>query len=426
MDNKIKNWIKLDNAAIIYPTTLSKDYAVMFRLTVKFKEEIDKEILKKAIQNVMGRFPTFSFKLERGFFWFYLKEIQGLPELGEDFNNPMYRINFKKNKNFMFRIRYFENRLAVEFFHALTDGSGGLCFILTLSAEYLKLKYNIEINYSDLVLNPNDEPKEEEYVDNFRKFARGVGAEFKENSAYHYSGSLLEKHMLKIITGKVDIQPLKSECKKYDCTINDFLCALMIYSLQIMQMRDVIKQKNRKEIKISVPVNLRKVYKVNSMRNFASYVNVGIKPKLGVYSLPEIICEVKNQMKLGINEKNLNAKISANTNLENNFFIRRIPLFIKSPIISMIQNNVGDNYITQTLSNLGYVKLDDNMEKYIDELGFILGKAKNSPGRCACVGYKDKIYISFSRKIKETDFERIFFTELVKLNIPVEIESNEG
>ena len=43
---KIPNWIKLDTAATIYPSTLTKRYASMFRMTISLTESVDKEILK--------------------------------------------------------------------------------------------------------------------------------------------------------------------------------------------------------------------------------------------------------------------------------------------------------------------------------------------------------------------------------------------
>ena len=68
-----KNWMKLDNAAIIYPTTLSRNYAVMFRTSVTFTENIDPIVLEQALENVLPRFPSFSYRLSEGLFWFYLK-----------------------------------------------------------------------------------------------------------------------------------------------------------------------------------------------------------------------------------------------------------------------------------------------------------------------------------------------------------------
>ena len=143
----IPSWIKLDNAATIYPSTLSKKYASMFRMTIVLKEKIDKYYLEKALNNIMKRFPTFSYKLKVGLFWCYFKHIDGIPPIEEDYKNPMLRINFRKNKHFMFRVRYFNKRIAIEYFHALTDGRGGMTFLLTLANEYLRLKNNIKVEY---------------------------------------------------------------------------------------------------------------------------------------------------------------------------------------------------------------------------------------------------------------------------------------
>jgi hypothetical protein len=66
------------------------------------------------------------------------------------------------------------------------------------------------------------------------------------------------------------------------------------------------------------------------------------------------------------------------------------------------------------------------MENYVKELGFMIGRSRNKPGACGCISCKDKLYISFTRTIKESEYERLFFTRLVEMGIPVEIESNRG
>ena len=57
-------------------------------------------------------------------------------------------------------------------------------------------------------------------------------------------------------------------------------------------------------------------------------------------------------------------------------------------------------------------------------MSFILGNSKNKSGSIAAIGYKDNLYISFSRKIKESEFERLFFTNLSKMGLNIDIESN--
>ena len=148
MKEKVPTWLKLDNAATIYPSTLSRNYAAMFRVSMTLKDKINEEILKQALNNVIDRFPTFKYKLKQGLFWCYFKQIEVPPLIEKDFNNPMLRIRFKNHRDYLFRVRYYENRIAVEFFHALTDGTGAIKFLSTLVGEYIKLKYRKRVDDS--------------------------------------------------------------------------------------------------------------------------------------------------------------------------------------------------------------------------------------------------------------------------------------
>lgn len=411
---KDKDWIKLDNAALIYPAILTRKLATMFRLTITFKETIDTITLQQALKNIMKRFPTFNYTLKEGFFWYYLNRINKIPVLEEDALNPMVRKDM--NDKFMFRIRTFKNRLALECFHTLTDGTGALKFLLTLSCEYLKLKYNIKAEYTDLILNPNDAPTEEEMSDSFLKYARKSGALEHEKKAYHINGTNEKANIINIVTGKISISEIKKIAKKYDSNITEFIASMILFSIKQMS-------NTNKQIKVSIPINLRNIYNTTTLRNFSSYINVGINGNED-YTLNEIVSKVKLQLKEKMNEKVINAKISGNVKLMKNHFIRRIPLFIKKRIMALVENKMGDGYISTTFSNLGLIKLPEPMDKYVTDFNFILGRSKGKSGAVSAIGYKDNLYITFSRKIKESEFERIFFTNLSKMGLDIEIESN--
>ena len=158
-DDKQLKWLKLDNAAKIYPAAMSRRWNALFRLSVKFVDPIDPELLQQALLSTLKRYPSFALKLRRGFFWYYLEHIEGAPDIQEDVGNPCVRMNLKENNGFMFRVRYHENRIAVEIFHVLTDGAGGLSFLKTLAAEYATLKYGANIPRSGDILDCNEVPK---------------------------------------------------------------------------------------------------------------------------------------------------------------------------------------------------------------------------------------------------------------------------
>ena len=412
---KEKDWIKLDNAATIYPATITRKYASMFRLTITLKENVDKKTLEEALKNIMKRFPTFNYSLKQGFFWCYLERIKKTPRIDNDSNNPMVRKNF--DKNYLFRVRLHKNRIAIEYFHALTDGTGAITFLLTLTSEYLRLKYNIKPTYNNLILDPNSEPSIEETEDSFLKYAKKKGNLTREHKAYHIKGTKEKDNIINIITGIINIKELKTLTKKYNTTITIFLVSLLIYLIQDFENTD------NKEIKISIPINLRNTFKTKTLRNFSSYINVGIK-KDKLYSLEEIIKIIKTQVKDMTTESKLSAWITANVNLMKNGFIRRIPMFIKKHIMSFIEYKMGDGYITTVLSNLGLIILPKEIEEYVTDMNFILGNSRNKSGCITMIGYKDNLYITFSRNIEESELERKFFTYLSNNGIKIKIESN--
>ncbi len=414
-------WLKLDNAALIYPSTLSRKYACMFRVTITLNELIDNDILQTALNNILKRFPTFKFTLKQGFFWCYFDKIDKDPIISEDSNNPMLRIDFNKNNKYLFRVRTYKNRIAIEFFHALTDGTGALKFMLTLTQEYLRLKYKVKPEYNDIVLNPNEKVTKEEIEDAFLNINSSKGSLVHERKAFHIKGTKLKDHMINIVTGIVNIDELKHESKKYNSTITEFLSSILIYSLQ--EYKKINNIKDKKELKVSIPINLRKMYNINTIRNFSSYMNVSLKQDK-YYTLEEIIKIVKAELKEMNTYEFINSKISGNVKLMKNEFIRRIPMFIKKRIMNMIEYRMGDGYISTTLSNLGYITLPKNMQKYVTDMNFILGKSRGKPSSVTCVGYNNKLYITFSRNIIESEFERLFFTKLTSMNINVYIESN--
>jgi len=57
-------------------------------------------------------------------------------------------------------------------------------------------------------------------------------------------------------------------------------------------------------------------------------------------------------------------------------------------------------------------------------MNMILGRSRGKSTSVTSISYKDNMYITFSRNIKESEFERLFFTKLVELGIDVYIESN--
>lgn len=418
------NWLKLDNAAKIYPAAMSRKWTAIFRLSCELTEPVEPRILQAALENIRPRFPSFFQKLKKGLFWYYLERIDDAPQVQKDVANPCVRMDLRANKGFMFRVRYYNRRIAIEFFHVLTDGSGGMSFLKTLVAEYLWLKYNADIPRFGDIKNCFEMPREEELEDSFPKYSRNVGYSKIESTAFHIKGSLEPDNYLNIITGMMSVEQVKEKAHELGVSITEFLTAVMLLSIQDIQKHENHRSWLYRSVKVSVPINLRKFYPSDTLRNFSSYVNPGIEPKFGEYSLVEAAKEVHHFMGMEATEKMLNAKFSDNVNKEKIRILRLTPLFLKNPIMKIAYRKGGDRTTSSTFSNLGVVRLPSEMEKYVTRFDFILGPLSFTKVKCAAVSYKGQLYINFSRRIKETDYERNFFTRLVKLGIKVRLESN--
>ncbi|HNX13303.1 MAG TPA: hypothetical protein PK854_02150 [Oscillospiraceae bacterium] len=420
-----KSWMKLDNAAKIYPAAKRRNWTALFRLSACLTEPVDPVALRAALESCAKRFPTFTLRLRRGMFWFYLEHIDGVPKIQRDVANPCVRMDLRENRGFMFRVRYFENTVAVEIYHVLTDGTGGFVFLKTLVAEYLRIKYGAVIPRDTEILDCSEAPKPDELEDAFFKYAKSHTAPRGESSAYYFKGTLERPDVIHITNAQMPLDLLLAKAKEKKVTLTEYLTAVLILAIDKVQRAEGRPQRKLKPVKICVPINLRKFYPTHTLRNFSNYTNPGIDPRYGLFSFDEVLSAVHHHMGSEVTEKKLNAKIATNVQVEKVRVLRLMPLFIKNIAMKMTFKFVGDRQTSSSISNLGAVKLPPEMEQYVTRMDFILGPLSRNRVIAAMLSYQNTVYFNFTRIIKETFIEREFFRMLVKLGIPVRIESNQ-
>ena len=419
-----KKWMKLDNAAKIYPAAKRRNWQALFRLSAELTEEIDPVILALAQKSTLARFPGFALELKRGVFWYYLEQKDEQPDIHQDVGYPCAGMDFRENKGLMFHVRYYRKRIAVEIFHVLTDGTGGICFLKTLVAEYLRIKYGAEIPRDREILDCSQVSDAEETEDAYLKYAKDVKRTRRESTAYHIKGTKETEDFVNIITGIIPVGEVVLRAKEIGASLTEYLVAVMIVAVDKLQRQRCRTESRLKPVKIFVPINLRRFFPTNTMRNFSLYVTPGINPRYGQYRFDEVISAVHHYMRSEVTEKLLGAKISTNVRSESNKALRVAPLFIKNMAMKFTFKLVGDRKSSTTISNLGTVNLPSQMSKYVTRMDFILGPPAHNKIACAILTYNQKLMINFTRTIRESILEREFFRYLVKLGIPVKIESN--
>ena len=104
----------------------------------QLKEEIKEENLQEALERTLEKYPLFRAVLRKGLFWFYL-ERRDIPAVAKkEAGAPCSGLYIPDKKTLLFRVSYYKNRINFEVFHALTDGTGAMHFLMELVKNYLQ------------------------------------------------------------------------------------------------------------------------------------------------------------------------------------------------------------------------------------------------------------------------------------------------
>ena len=416
-------WSRLDNAALIFPASRRRGWHNVFRLSANLSEPVDRDILQSALDVTVKRFPLISSRLRAGVFWYYLEQTSS-PEIVRDGGYPIMKQRFLEVRKCAIRVLYYKNRVAVEFFHAVTDGNGGLVFLKTLLAEYLAEKYGADIPAEKGVADRLASPSPEELEDSFAEHCGTVGRKRTDDIAFTLKGRREKDGFLNLTCGTVPLDDILKRCHDCGVTLTAYLAAVMTQTYITLQKRKVKNLEKRRPVKIQVPVDLRRLFGSSTLRNFVMVVNVGVDPRLGDYSFEEILGIIDRQLRLYVTPKNMQAVFTTNVKSEKIFLIKLVPLFIKNIVMKAVFDRVGEAQGSITLSNLGKIELPDEMTDYVTGFDFIIGPRSMSPHNCAVCSYKNELKINFIRSSEDPELEREFFTNLVRLGLHVTVESN--
>ena len=423
-NNKQKStWYKLDLSANVYPTLQRKNFSNVYRMSLSLKENVQPDILQKALDLTLCRFPTFRVAIRKGLFWRYLEaNHRPGPFVREDIENPCMPMHFKANNRYLIRIYYYEKRISIEVFHSLSDGAGTLYFLKTLTAVYLRLLGH-EIPNEEGVLDIHELPDPEEFEDAYLRYATSKTRRPRsQGNAYRVLGTKEPFYTLNIICGVIPVDKLRVVSKGYGVTITEYLNAVLLYAL--LQKQQAEKPLYERPVTLAMPVNLRSFFPSKTLRNFISMVYPSIDPRMGDYTFEEILQHVHNYMRYYINPKFLNADIVTNASVQQNPIIRIVPLFIKDFTVRKFYANVQDGQSSAGLTNVGLTKLPKEMLPHVERFDVLMGQPFSARTNCAIISYQNVLTVNFTSSIKETDIERYFFCKLIQDGIPVKIETN--
>ena len=410
-------WYALDNAAKIYPISMKHGRMAVFRMSVYLKSAVVPELIQMALTFTIKRFPTFATTVKKGFFWHYLDTAKRRYSVMPESDIPCRPLKVSRSSSQTFRVLYYRNRISVEYFHILTDGAGGMVFLKTLTAEYLRLLGAKQEESDGGILNINEAPSREEAANEFHRATMTENASgFINKPAVQMSGRISKVMPCRILHFKMDSDCLKRAANNRNTTITAYTLALMF--LAGKHATDEFEGCAN----IQVPVNMRKYYKSDTLRNFSMYCGIRL-PLTEITDLDAIIPQIALQLEQKASQQSMSEMINSTERMVS--ALRYIPLFIKTPLARIVYGYLSDRIFSNTLSNIGIVTMPPGLLEYIESMDFVLGGAQTNRASCAMVSFENTTTLSISKFTADPSFEEKLYELLESDGIFPIVEGSE-
>ena len=409
-------WYSLDNAAKIYPLSMKHGQMSVFRLSVRFNDDVAPQLLQMALTFTIKRFPQFATTVKKGFFWHYLDTAKRRYSIQPESDIPCKPLKISQSSSQTFRVLYYRNRVSVEFFHILTDGVGAMVFLKTLTAEYLRLM-GAKKETGDGILDINGLPSQSETENEFLRVDKTEKTSgFIDKLAVQMSGKLSKSKPCRVLHFNMDASMLKEAAVRRNTSITVYILALMFIAGK--RATDSLEG----NMSIQLPVNMRNFYPSDTLRNFSMYcgIKIPVSEIMDIDSIiPIITCIIEQKVtKHAMSEM-------ANSTERMVSAARYIPLFIKAPIASIGYGLLSDRIFSNTLSNLGVVTMPPGLAQYISSMDAVLGGALTNRASCAMITFGNTATLSITKCTADPSFEEKMFELFVSDGVTPTVEGSE-
>ena len=418
-----EKWYPLETSAKVYPAIISPRQPSVFRLSCTFDHEIDPMILQTALNVTMKRYPGFSMTLKRGSFWFYFEELETAPELKPEENYPCQMVDPAQEGGFLFRVTWYRSRVNLEVFHVITDGTGGMEFLKTLAYYYLLLSGE-DVRPGEFVNTLKNKPTPEEQENSFlRYYDPQIPSDRADSAALHYSGTPLLPGHLRALHIRTETAPLLELAHEAEVSLTEYLTAQLLRSFW-----EVLAETTDSDlpVKISVPINLRKIFPSRTLRNFTYFSNIGGPLSDKDEPFRATAQKIRTMLRASCMPESLVSRLNPNVSSEQNPLLRAAPLSLKQLVLREAHHILGDNLFTASFSNLGVIRLDDSMRKHIKGFDFGLSVSDRIPLNLSMCSFDDTVFMTFSSGVEERDIEKTFSRKLIGEGLRLQVFSSDS
>ena len=408
MDKNFAQNHPIDNSALIHLAVHSTWHSNCFRLVAHLKNHIQPAKLQKAVDAIAPQFPMLAAGIrQKGRSFVVIPQTEHLYIRWD--HEALAYMSMEEIQDRALRVLYGPRHIAIEVFHSLTDGTGALQFLKALLAEYL---------------GTTAEPisLDAAWEDSYQTHAEEKPTSMPGGASYLLPVASEGEQKIYQTTLNFSVKELLAVTRAEHTTITAFFTALFAQTaMEQQQYEKEISGETLLPVQVMVPINLRKPFASDSLRNFSLYALPKLPPEAADAPFSEIVQSMAVQIQAQSATSRLRAAIATNVALERK--TAHFPLWIKCAALRAGFEVCGGRSSCITVSNLGQVTFSDCIQQELERLDFMLTPRVHSPYNCGIVSLGDTLSLTITRRGEDRGVEKRFALLLVKQGIiPVVVE----
>lgn len=466
-----RTWVRLDNASNIFLAARTDADPKVFRISAETDHDVDRHLLQEALDTTFDRYPLYHAVLRRGVFWYYLQDSDLRPVVTAEEHYtcaPLYQMD---RRNLLFRVVHHRQRIVLEVFHALSDGTGALWFLSDLLTAYHRLRYPEQERPNgdggeavDPPPAPGGtapgtqpggeaaEPTHELSGDSFRHYflrrrrqesvpagsafsreaapavltveanapssgarPQGIGRRHRrpQKTVYRAGGTRTPDNRTRAVELTMPAQGVLALARAERVSLTMYLIAVFFESMR----RSSGGLGAAQTLSASVPVNLRQFFPSTSARNFFATVRVEHTYGEGADDVGSVSRQLDGQFRPKATPEALEGKLRRFIRFERIPVLRILPRPLKDLVLRLI--NWGNNRsLSVAVSNLGRVSLPGPAASHVGRMLFHVTAVR--PQFCA-ISHAGLLTITFTSPFTETAHIREFTRLLTSRGIDVSV-----
>ena len=415
-----ENWYKVDNVAKLFLATMNRRDPRVFRISCTLKEEVDPDLLARALDRTARELPNFQVTLHRGLFWHYFEATDKLPVPEPENKQPCSALYGPDQKNaLLYRVSYYGARINVEMLHALTDGNGGLVFLKCLVHNYLQLQHPDALAGVARDEGASAADMEQNAYSKFyaaRRASKSASDPAAKRRVCRLHGRRLPLDQTQFFEAHLSASQVLAKSRALGVSMTSYLAAAQM----LAAWREMPSMERGHALAVGLPVNLRNYFPSDTARNFFNTVRVA-HIFTGEETLDALAREFDAKLRDALSEDRIKAQMDGFERFERIPGVRPVPLFFKNWVVGLC-NWVEARKVTLTISNMGRVSVPEAVRPYIR--GFAAYCSTPSLFTTVC-SYGDDLVLGTTSAYRSTNVLKNFYRSLADSGLSITLYASE-